>query len=125
MSERSTSELRPAPGTSSGNGTSCGRAHYGVCRQTTSALWERYNTAHSVNNRSRSGRHRVTTAAQDRYIRVRRLRNRTTTATITATQIPGQRRTSDQTVHHRLNEARIFRRRPGGFPEILFPACTE
>ena len=86
--------------------------HFAVSRQTMSALWERYNTTQSVNDRSRSGRPRVTTAAQDRYIRVCHLRNRTTTATTTATQIPGLRRISDQTVRNRLREAGIVPRRP-------------
>ena len=60
----------------------------------------------------RSGRPRVTTAAQDRYIRVRHLRDRTTTATSTAAQIPGDGRISDQTVRNRLREAGLFARRP-------------
>ncbi|XP_041351062.1 uncharacterized protein LOC121370032 [Gigantopelta aegis] len=85
--------------------------HFGVFRQTISALWARYNTTQSVNDRSRSGRPRVTTAAQDRYIRVCHLRNRTTTATTTAALIPGLRRICDQTVRNRLREVRIFPRK--------------
>ena len=48
-----------------------------------------------VNDRPRSGRHRVTTAAQNRYIRVRHIQNRATTATTTATPMPGLRTISD------------------------------
>ena len=43
--------------------------HFGVSRQTVSALWPRYNTTQRVNGRPRSGRHRLTAAAaQHRYI---------------------------------------------------------
>ena len=62
----------------------------------------------SVNAMPKTGRHNVTTAAQDRYIRVRRFRNRTTTAT----QILGLRRISDLTVCTRLREAGICPIRP-------------
>lgn len=86
--------------------------HFGVSRQTIAALWTRYHNTQSVNDRPRSGRPRVTTAAQDRYIRVRHLRDRTTTATSTAAQIPGHGRISDQTVRNRLREAGLFARRP-------------
>ena len=41
--------------------------HFGVSRQTVSALWPRYNTTQRVNGRPRSGRHRLT-AAQHRCI---------------------------------------------------------
>lgn len=86
--------------------------HFGVSRQTISALWTRYNNTNRVDDRPRSGRPRVTTQAQDRYIRLRHLRDRTTTATSTTTQIPGVRRISDQTVRNRLREAGLFARRP-------------
>ncbi|KAK7493487.1 hypothetical protein BaRGS_00015198 [Batillaria attramentaria] len=86
--------------------------HFGVSRQTIAALWARFNNTQSVHDRPRSGRPRVTTAAQDRYIRVRHLRDRTTTATSTASQIPRLRRISDQTVRNRLREAGLLARRP-------------
>ena len=54
----------------------------------------------------------MTTAAQDRYIRVRHLRDRTTTATSTATALPGVRGISDQTVRNRLREEGLRARRP-------------
>jgi hypothetical protein len=59
-----------------------------------------------------SGRPRVTTAAQDRYIRLRHLRERFTTATSTALTIPGVRRISDQIVRNCLRDAGIRARRP-------------
>ena len=83
--------------------------HSGVSRQTISALSARYTTTQSVNDRPRSSRNSVTTAALARYIWMRHLRNRTTTATTTATQSPGF---SDQTACNRLMEAGIFPRRP-------------
>ena len=66
----------------------------------------------SVSNRQRSGLHTVTTVVQDRYIRVRHLRNWTSSATTTATKIPGLRRISYQTVLNRLRETGISPRKP-------------
>lgn len=83
-----------------------------VSRQTISNLWARFNTAGNVADRARSGRPRVTTPAQDRYLRLLHLRNRFTTATSTASQVPGLRRISDQTVRNRLREAGLYARRP-------------
>ena len=79
---------------------------------TITRLWDRFQQQGSTRDRPRSGRPRVTTAAQDRYIRVRHLRQRTTTATSTAAAIPGHRRISDQTVRNRLRDAGIRARRP-------------
>ena len=77
--------------------------NFDVSKQTISSLWLWYNITQSVNDRSRSSHHRVTTTTiQDRYIRIRHLRNRTRTATTTVTQILVLRRISHQTVRHRL-----------------------
>ena len=76
--------------------------HTGVSRQAISALLVRLNTTQSVNDRSRSSCHKVTTVAQGRYIRVRHLRNGIITAATRATQIPGLRRISDYTVRNTL-----------------------
>ena len=59
-----------------------------------------------------TGQGQVVTATQDRYIRVRHLRNRTTTATTSAAQIPGLLRILDKTVRNRPMEAGIALRRP-------------
>ena len=59
-----------------------------------------------------TGQGQVVTATQDRYIRVRHLRNRTTTATTSAAQIPGLLRILDKTVRNRPMEAGIVLRRP-------------
>ena len=86
--------------------------HFGISRQTTSALWTWYNTTQSINDRSRSGHHRVTTTAQDWYICMCHIWNWTKMATTTVTQIPGLHRISDQTVHNWLSEAGILTGRP-------------
>ena len=70
-----------------------------VHQTTISRLWAR----------PRSGRPRVTTRAQDRYIRVHHLRHRTATATSTASNITGLRRLS---VRDRLREVGLRARRP-------------
>ncbi|XP_071099162.1 uncharacterized protein [Haliotis cracherodii] len=57
----------------------------GVTRVTISNLWRRYTNG-NVRDRLRSGRPRITTPGQDRYIRVRQLRDRFITETSTATQ---------------------------------------
>ena len=83
-----------------------------VHQTTISRLWARYRQHNSVEDRPRSGRPRVTTRAQDRYIRVHHLRHRTATATSTASNIPGLRRLSAQTVRNRLREVGLRARRP-------------
>lgn len=80
---------------------------FNVSQSTISRLWNRYRQHGSTCDLPRSGRPRVTTATQDRYIRVRHLRDRFTTATFTASSIPGRRRISDQTVRNRLRDAGI------------------
>ncbi|XP_076341617.1 uncharacterized protein LOC143242170 isoform X2 [Tachypleus tridentatus] len=50
-------------------------------------LWNRHQQHGSTRDRPRSGRPRVTTPAQDHYIRLRHLRDRTTTATSTASTV--------------------------------------
>ena len=86
--------------------------HMNVRQSTISRLWNRFQRFQSAEDRPRSGRPRITTAAQDRYIRVHHLRHRTTTATNTAGQVPGLRRVSAQTIRNRLREAGLRARRP-------------
>lgn len=78
--------------------------HYNVHKSTISRLWQRYLQTGTSNDRPRTGRPRITTAQQDRYIRILHLRNRTVTATQTASSIPGLRRISAQTVRNRLRK---------------------
>ena len=67
----------------------------------------------SVNDRPRTGRPRVTTAAPDRYIRVTHLRNRMMPATRTVHQVHGPRGpVSTDTVRRRLRAAGLRDRRP-------------
>lgn len=83
-----------------------------VSQSTIARLWHRYQQHGSSRDRPRSGRPRVTTPAQDRFIRLRHLRNRFTTASSTTSVVPGLRTISDQTVRNRLREAGIRSRRP-------------
>lgn len=88
--------------------------HFGVSRVTISRLASRYRTTGSVNDRRRSGRPRVTTRAQDRYIVTSHLRNRFLSVPSTAAATPGRtnNRISANTVRRRLAENGIKARRP-------------
>jgi transposase len=85
---------------------------FNVHQSTISRLWQRLNQTGSAQDRPRSRRPRITTPAQDRYIRVFHLRNRTVTATATAAGIPSLRRIYTQTVRNRLRQRKIRPRRP-------------
>jgi transposase len=69
-------------------------------QSTLSRQWNRFQQTGSTNDHQRSGRPRITTPGQDRYIRVSHLRNRTVAASTTAAEIPGLRRISSQTVRN-------------------------
>lgn len=86
--------------------------YFDVAPSTIMRLWNRFQRHGSTEDRPRSGRPRITTPNQDRYIRVCHLRDRTRTATATASSIPGLRRISAQTVRNRLHEVGIRARRP-------------
>jgi transposase len=86
-----------------------------VNQSTISRLWNRFQQTGSTNDRRRSGRPRITTPGQDRYIRVFHLRNRTVAASTTAAGIPGLRRISN-----RLRQNGISPRRPY-FGAVLTP----
>ena len=75
-------------------------------------LWARYNATGSTRDRPRSGRPRITTPAQDRYIRLLHLRDRFKTASSTVNQIPGLRRVSSQTIRNRLRQFGLRPMRP-------------
>ena len=66
---------------------------------------------HIPTNCQRSGRPRIATPWQDRYIRVFHLRNRTVAASTTAAGIPWLRRISSQTVRNLLRQHGIRPRR--------------
>ena len=91
---------------------------YNVHRSTISGLLQRYmyQQSSSTADRQRSRRPRITSAAQDRYIRVLHLRNRTVTARETASNVPGLRRVwfSDESrfmLQKRDGRTRVYRRR--------------
>ena len=91
---------------------SCGQSLWGN-KTNISNLWRRNNATGNVRDRPRSGRPRVTSAVQDRYIRLRHLRDRTLAASATTTAIPaGLWQISNQTVRNRLREAGLAARRP-------------
>ena len=92
--------------------------HFNVHHTTINRLWHRYNQFNSTNDRPRSGRPRVTTPAQDRFIRLFHLRHRFAVATATAGQVPGLRRISEQTIRNRLREAGIRPYRPKVGPAL-------
>ena len=89
-------------------------AVFGVAQSTISRLLQRFNATNSVADRRRSGRPRVTTGRQDRYLRNMTLRNRR----MTARRLQGELRTatgvnvSDQTIRNRLRADNLRSRRP-------------
>ena len=91
-----------------------------VNQSTISRLWNRFQHTGSSNDPPRSGRPRIATPGQDRFIRVFHLRNRIASASTTAVGIPGLRRIISQTVRNRLRQHGIRPRRPY-FGAVLTP----
>lgn len=81
-------------------------------------LSNRFNRTRSTSDRPRSGRPRVTTARQDRYIQFVHLQDRFRPATVTARNIPGLQRISGRTVRNRLREANLTPHRPAIRPVL-------
>ncbi len=77
---------------------------FGCTRATIYRLEQRYEETGRTRDRYRSGRPRVTTARQDRRIRLQHLRNRFRTAVMTASETPGihNQRISSKTAINRL-----------------------
>lgn len=77
-------------------------------------LWRKFQATGSVADLPRASRQRVTTAAQDRYMRLTHLRNRSRPATETAKATIGvhRRPISGQTVRNRLRANDLRARRP-------------
>ncbi|XP_073671386.1 uncharacterized protein [Paramisgurnus dabryanus] len=82
--------------------------------RTVRRLRQRYRETGRTADHPRSGRPRVTTPAQDRYIRISHLRDRYRMATTTARVTPGTHNPSisAQTVRNRLREAGLRACRP-------------
>ena len=81
---------------------------------TITRLVNRHRQTGSLNDRPRPGRQRVTTAQQDRYVRLQHLRDRFRTAVQTAREkigVHGQR-IGANTVRRRLRNAGLHARRP-------------
>jgi transposase len=93
-------------------------AHIQCHRNTISALVRRQRERNDVTDRSRSGRPRVTTARQDRWIQVAHLRNRRLTAADTAGVIPGNIRIHPMTIRRRLREIGLRPCRPAIRPNL-------
>ena len=89
-------------------------AQVGSSVQAIRSLRRRFVQTGSTEDLPRSGRPRVTTPAQDRYILNQHLRNHFLTATATASVTPGTHnpRISTQTVQNRLAENNLRARRP-------------
>jgi transposase len=85
---------------------------YNIHRNTISRLLQWNQQSGSTADRQRSGRPSITSAVQDRYIRVFHLRKRTVTARETSSNVPGLRRISAQTVRNCLRENGLRVRRP-------------
>ena len=91
---------------------------FNVHRNTISRLQTRFHHSGTVCDRNRSGRPRVTTPVQDRYIHLLHLRNRFRNAELTSRNIPGMRRITGQTVRNRLREINLSAHRPAVRPVL-------
>ena len=83
-----------------------------LSQSTISRLWNRFRQSGSTADAPRSGRPRVTTPAQDRFIRLRHLRSRFLSAQSTVQALPGNQRISRQTVRNRIHGAGLWAYRP-------------
>lgn len=94
---------------------------YHVHRSTISRLIHRVRVTGSVSDRPRSGQPRVTSRRQDRFIRLRHLRNRFINCQETASVVIGNRGrpVHRRTVSRRLREFNIRCRRPYRGPILL------
>ena len=83
-------------------------------------LRERFHTTGGVQDRPRSGRPRVTTRAEDRYVVLHALRNRFTTASALRLQLRHATNTnvSISTIKNRLRAANLWSRRPAVRPPL-------
>lgn len=92
----------------------CVARHFGCSKVTIHNLISRHQETGSLDDRPRSGRPRVTTPQQDRYIRLQHLRDRFLPASRTAAATVGThgRPISSRTARRRLAASRILCRRP-------------
>jgi len=85
---------------------------FGVHRTTIARLWNRFQQTGSGADLPRTGRPRVTTAAQDRFIVRQHTQNPFQTATETAMNLPAGNQVTSQTVRNRLRNVGLRCRRP-------------
>ena len=80
----------------------------------------RYRDTGTVNDMRRSGRPKVTTAVDDRYLRITARRNPESNTTMlnNAFRAATGRRDSTQTVQNRLHDAQLHSRRPWRGPHL-------
>jgi len=93
---------------------------YGVAHTTVARVVQRYQETHTHDRRPGQGRPRATTPSEDRFIRLRALRERHTTARhlqIQLAEVHGTR-VSDNTVRRRLAEHNCRPRRPAVGPPL-------
>ena len=88
---------------------------FGCTRATIYTLQRRFRQTGTTQDRQRSGRPRVTTPQEDRYIRLTHLRNRFLPATVTAAGMQ-RRRVHAQTIRRRLRGFGLRARRPSRGP---------
>lgn len=94
--------------------------HFGVNVSTIERLVRRLRETGRIADRPRSGRPRVTSRRQDRYIVVSHMRNRRLTAAESALNVHGNhgRPISSKTVRNRLREVGVRARRPYVGPHL-------
>ncbi len=98
--------------------------HYNVNTKTIRRLMVKHRESGSVDDKPRSGRPKVTTERQDRYLVITALRNRKQTAkelnnSLQNTVPPGARRISCQTVRRRLHGVHLHARKMIKKPHLL------
>lgn len=93
---------------------------FGVSPSCISKLKYKYRATGDVKDRPRSGRPKVTTPQQDRYISMSALRNRRLSSRNLQARFAGRygRRISDQTVRKRLHAANLRARKPAKKPAM-------
>ena len=86
--------------------------HFGVSRQCIYDMKTRMQVTGTVNGRPRSGRPRITNAAEDRHIRTMHIRDRFKSASQTSKEFRIGRRLSRNTVVRRLRVGGIVLKKP-------------
>ncbi|KFM76730.1 Transposable element Tc1 transposase, partial [Stegodyphus mimosarum] len=84
------------------------------CQSVISRLWQRFQDDGNVSRRYSTGRSRVTTPNEDRYLAVTAKRNRRSTASDLSRELSSATGTtiSRQTVYRRLGQIGLYARRP-------------